>query len=295
MGENRQLSLQDQPAASWRIAPFGAQRPAWLDRCVITATSRLPDNWWGLRLAILLRRIVTMRLADDAGIDLERWGLHMRLHPRRNGCEKGLLFTPQMYEVRERAELASVIANASSAERPFVFVDVGANVGLFSLFVASCAGPLARILAFEPEPECVRRLQFNIAANPGLPIRVFAHALGERAASVALKVDMRDRGGTRVVASPLAGASLAVPCRPLLDVLIEEGVRSIDALKIDVEGAEDTVLVPFFRAAPATLWPSLLIIEDTSGMWRTDLFSELARLGYMTTARTRQNVMLSRR
>src|SRR5262249_50756510 len=42
--------------------PYGAHAPAWLDRMVIGITSRLPDNWLGLRLAIGLRRIVTMRL-----------------------------------------------------------------------------------------------------------------------------------------------------------------------------------------------------------------------------------------
>src|ERR1700739_2345385 len=68
-----------------------------LDHLIIAATSLLPNNWLGLRLAILLRRAVTMRLPDDAGIDVERWGLHMRLHPRHSGCEKGLLFTAQVY------------------------------------------------------------------------------------------------------------------------------------------------------------------------------------------------------
>ena len=76
--------------------PYGARTPGWLDRTVIAATSRLPDNWLGLRVAIGLRRLVTMRIPDDNGLDVVRWGLRMRLHPRRNGCEKGALFTPQM-------------------------------------------------------------------------------------------------------------------------------------------------------------------------------------------------------
>src|SRR5262245_55776433 len=75
---------------------FGTLRPGGLDRAVIAATSALPDTWAGLRLAILLRRIVTMRLARAPipALDVERWGLAMRLHPLDNGCEKNLLFTP---------------------------------------------------------------------------------------------------------------------------------------------------------------------------------------------------------
>jgi len=66
--------------------PYGARTPG--DRTVIAATSRLPDNWLGLRVAIGLRRLIIMRIPDDDGLDVVRWGLRMRLHPRRNGCEK---------------------------------------------------------------------------------------------------------------------------------------------------------------------------------------------------------------
>jgi FkbM family methyltransferase len=277
------------------IEPYGALAGTSLDRAVIAVTSRLPDSWLGLRLAILLRRIVTMRLCGDAGRDVQRWGLRLRLHPRRNGCEKGLLFTPQMFEVPERAELAAEIQRAAASTRAFVFIDIGANVGLFSLFVAARAGGGAVILAFEPEPENVRRLQFNIGANPGLPIRVFPFALAEKEGSIQLKVDSRDRGGTRTLRAD-DGAGQAetsrVRCRPLLDVLIEQGLQSIDALKIDVEGFEDVILAPFFRDAPRSLWPRLLIIEDTRNMWQVDLLSELRALGYSVAARTKLNVLL---
>ena len=132
----------------------------------------MPANWLGRLLANGLRRIVMQRLPEDGGVDVKRWGLRLRLHPRRNGCEMGLLFTPQFYEAGERAALAAWIAEARTAGQPFVFVDIGANVGLFSFFVASCAGGDARILAIEPERETLRRLRFNIEANAGLPIQV---------------------------------------------------------------------------------------------------------------------------
>jgi FkbM family methyltransferase len=267
----------------------------WLDRAVIAVTSRLPDNWLGLRLAILLRRAVTMRLSADSGLDIERWGLRMRLHPRDNGCEKGLLFTPQMFEVRERTELEAEIRKVTAVGRPFVFIDIGANVGLFSLFVASCAGPNATILAFEPEPENVRRLKFNIDANPGLPIRVFPFALAEREGNILLELDRRDRGGTRTLRAndgEVHADTFNAQCRPLLNVLMQERVQSIDALKIDVEGVEDTILAPFFRDAPKSLWPRLLIIEDTSNLWQVDLLSELSAIGYSVAARTKLNFLL---
>ena len=138
------------PATS--AEPYGARGPGAFDRGVLAATASMPDNWLGTRLAIGLRRLVMMQLADDSGVDVERWGLRLRLHPRHNGCEKGLLFTPRLYEAPERAALAARIEAVRAGGRPFVFVDIGANVGLFSFFVASLAGSDATILAIEPDP-----------------------------------------------------------------------------------------------------------------------------------------------
>ena len=71
-------------------------------------------------------------------------------------------------------------------------------------------------------------------------------------------------------------------------------MTAIDALKIDVEGAEDRVLMPFFRDAPPSLWPRLIVIEDSSAEWSTDLFALLDAKGYAVSSRSKQNVMLRR-
>jgi FkbM family methyltransferase len=272
----------------------GALAPGPLDRAVIAATSRMPDNWLGLRLAILLRRAVTMRLPAGA-LDVERWGLRLRLHPLDNGCEKNLLFTPQMYEPVELAALAAEIGRGAAAGRPFVFVDIGANVGLFSLFVAAHAGNEARILAIEPEPGNRARMTFNIDANPGLPIRPVALALGAAEGELAIELDRRDRGGTRTraVEGATAGA-VTVRCTTLWRLLQQEHITAVDALKIDVEGNEAEVLAPFFRDAPETLWPRLLLIEDSRQLWPVDLFALMAEHGYREIARSHQNVVLRR-
>ena len=156
----------------------------------------------------------------DGALDVVRWGLRLRLHPRDNGCEKNLLFTPQMYERVERAELAAEIARARAEGSAFVFIDVGANVGLFSLFVAAYARCQARILAVEPEPQNLARLRFNIRINSDLPIRVIPVALADRAGELAIQVDRRDSGGTRV--RKIAGGEASiVEARTLLQVLAQ--------------------------------------------------------------------------
>lgn len=51
---------------------------------------------------------------------------------------------------------------------------------------------------------------------------------------------------------------------------------------------------PLGSHAPGRLEPGAVLIEDTSGQWRTDLFALLARHGYTVFARSRQNVALRR-
>jgi FkbM family methyltransferase len=277
---------------------FGALAPGWLDQAVMAMTKPLPDNWAGLRLAILLRRAVTMRLHyPDGALDVERWGLRMRLHPRDNGCEKNLLFTPRMYEPEELAALENDIARAKGQGRRFIFVDIGANVGLFSLFVASRASQQARILAIEPEPGNLRRLEFNVRANPGVPITIIAKALSDEAGVVAVELDRRDRGGTRTKKIDRAGESAGtvhVPSQTLLDVLAGEDVDAVDALKIDVEGLEDVILAPFFRDAPPRLLPRLVIVEDSRPSWKVDLMSVMRARGYELVALSRHKNLILR-
>ena len=273
-------------------SPFGSHAPGRLDRALLAAMRSLPNNWLGLRLAILLRRMVTMR--PRAAFDVELWGLRLRLYPVGNGCEKKALFTPQMYDVTERGVLAEAIERRLAAGGSFTFIDVGANVGLYSLFVATRVRARGRIIALEPQPAILDRLRFNLSANPQLGIEVQPLAVSDHEGTATLRIDRDDSGGTRIDRdmAPDGAETVAVRCRPLLAILNDAGVTAIDALKIDVEAAEDLVLVPFLRDAPASLLPRLVLIEDTSGYWRTDVFALLAQHGYTVFARSRHNLAL---
>ena len=277
---------------------YGTLAPGYLDRAVIALTSRLPDNWFGMRLAILFRRITTMRLAYPAGaLEVVRWGMRLRLHPRDNGCEKNLLFTPQMYEPTELSMLAELIDQAKAENRNFAFIDIGANVGLFSFFVAARAGTGARILAVEPEPGTFGRLHFNVLSNPGVPIRLAPIALGDEPGEHVVELQQRDRGGTRTRKATdkiVPAGESRVEARTLLQFVRDEKIDAIDAIKIDVEGAEDVILAPFFHHAPKSLWPRLLLMEDARDSRTNDLLALLAAKGFVVKARTKLNVMLLR-
>ena len=275
--------------AAFDSAPWGAHLPAAPDRAVLALTRSMPANWLGQRLAILFRRLVMRRIGEGC-IDTTLWGMRLRLYPRRNGCEKNALFTPQMYDTMERRVLAEAVRRR---EGRFTFVDIGANVGLYSLYLASCGD--VRTLAIEPQPGILERLRFHLAVNPSAKVDVLPIALSDQAGEAVLVINDSDSGGTHIDKQDgrqSAGERVAVPSKPLNAVLADCGIETVDALKIDVEGAEDIVLAPFLRDAPQSLLPRLILIEDTRGFWSIDLFALLAARGYTVQERSRQNVAL---
>jgi FkbM family methyltransferase len=270
-------------------SPWGAHLPNAYDRAVLALTRAMPANWLGQRLAILFRRLVMRRIGEGC-IDTMLWGMRLRLYPRRNGCEKNALFTPQMFDTMERRVLAEAVKRRAGT---FTFVDIGANVGLYSLYLATCGD--VRTIAIEPQPGILERLRFHLAANPSAKVDVKPIALSDREGEAILVLNESDSGGTHIDKQDGrqdAGERISVPCKPLIAVLAEAGIGTIDALKIDVEGAEDIVLAPFLRDAPQTLLPRLILIEDTRGFWGVDLFALLAARGYTEQERSRQNVAL---
>jgi FkbM family methyltransferase len=286
-------------------SPYGSFAPSPFTRAVLAVTRRLPVSWLGLRLSMPLRRVAINALRERP-VDTVVWNSRMRLYPSRNSCEKNALFTPQMFDVIERHALAEAIDKRIAAGGTFTFIDLGANVGLYSLYVASRSGARARILAIEPQPGIVERLRFNVMINASANVTVLPIAVADRDGNMTLVIDERDSGGTRLAKRATTGATTGatadpgvalarVACRPLAAILDEAGIFSIDALKIDIEGAEDLALAPFLRTVPTELLPRLVLIEDRPGDWSVNLYSLMQARGYVVAARSRQNAILQLR
>jgi FkbM family methyltransferase len=222
------------------LAPYGTYRPRRLLQGVLAVTRRLPANWLGLRLSMPLRRMAINSLGDRP-VDTTVWNAQVRLYPSRNSCEKNALFTPQLFDMQERNVLAAALDCRLAKGGTFTFIDIGANVGLYSLFVAARGGARARALAIEPQPEIVERLAYNRHVNPDLNITIVPVAAADREGEIDLILDARDHGGTRLNKGMTTSdhATVRVRCRPLAAILGKAEIGAIDALKIDIEGAED--------------------------------------------------------
>lgn len=240
------------------------------------------------RLASVIRRICMAGRADP--FDVEPFpGQRARLYPRDNLSEKRVFGAAQFWDHEERECLADALASASS---PFVFVDAGANVGLYTLAMRSAGA--VRGLAIEPDPENLRRLRFNLGASGGDDITIADCALSDREEALTLSAADGNRGEISLNAPDEPGKGVTIRARPLLDLVREAGFRRIDALKMDIEGMEATVLDAFFREAPEGLKPGLMILEARRGE-ETPALALARQNGYIATRRTKLNVILARR
>ncbi|PTM42454.1 FkbM family methyltransferase [Bosea sp. 124] len=269
--------------------PYGTFAPRRGLSRIIAWTRCASDSFLGRKVAYALRRL-GLRSLDGRPVDIEALGAKMRLYPDGNVCEKRVLFTPQYFDPLERGLLAERLRDG------FRFIDIGANIGAYSLFVAAKAGPSARILAVEPQPDVFARLSFNIAQNPFGTVKAVACALADKPGELTLFIDPTNRGESSVrILRSSTGTTVRVPAMTLLSLVQNEGYERLDAIKLDVEGAEDLILEPFLRDAPESLWPGFIIIEDSRQRWQSDLAALLTQSGYTLLAQTRLNLVYERK
>ena len=167
-----------------------------------------------------------------------------------------------------------------------VFLDVGANLGYFSLIAASLVGPGGRVLAFEPAPTTRGYLMRSVERNGFANVEVRPEALWSEAGAMTLMETPRLGGSHLATEAEGSGRAVEVPLAAL-DGLRGEGALSIDRLhlvKMDIEGAEpfalagmERVLREFRPTIICELNPTCL---PSLGSSSAELFERFGALGY---------------
>jgi FkbM family methyltransferase len=137
------------------------------------------------------------------------------------------------------------------------FVDVGANIGYFSVLAAERTGSSGYVIAFEPEPRNLELLRMNLARN-GVRTNatVFPLAAYSHSCEMALATDEANRGDHRL--APHDDTGLRVRCVRLDDVL----PRSVDVIKIDTQGFDHDVVAGLTKTIAAN--PALVVLTELS-------------------------------
>jgi FkbM family methyltransferase len=211
---------------------------------------------WGERRALagyfarqLLRRAGLAQQADGT-IALSVGGLQLDVQPG-NG---------ELYLYQEIFRDAAYEQHPAFRLQPgWYVVDAGANIGVYSLRAARAG--CARVLALEPDPSTFARLTRHIRLNRAdavIPLAVAAGAEPGRAIFRRGSASTTGRLLRVQESSSTSAAEFAVEIEPLARLLDRHGFKTVNLLKIDVEGDEAEVLK---GAAPALARIERVVME----------------------------------
>lgn len=127
-------------------------------------------------------------------------------------------------------------------------VDVGADVGYYTLLAARAVGEKGRVFAFEPEPQNYNLLLRNVRVNGYRNVVLLRKAVSDRAGRVKLFLSQRGAGQHSLYSSGDGERSVTVDAVSL-DGFFGDGKRPIDVVKMDIEGAEMPALLGMGRIA----------------------------------------------
>lgn len=206
------------------------------------------------------------------------------LNPLKNSTDCKMIISSRFLEKVELKHLRDISKNSSS-----VFLDIGANTGYYSIMAADYG--FKKIYAFEPIAETIKKLQKNILINNlSQKIEIIPKAIGDKKEKKVIYEDLENIGNSSIIIKNKNTRENKIDVITLTDFIIEEKIKEISAIKIDIEGYEDKALIPFFNYLGNLQLPKLIILEHSNKqLWGTDLISFLNIKGYRLVNTSRGN------
>jgi FkbM family methyltransferase len=230
------------------------------------------------------KRLIRWKLLPSV-YDVSRFGVKLRCRAADNFTERTILFSQT-----SKQEMGHLLGGLEAGD---TFIDIGANCGIFSLTASRIVGAGGRVVAIEPNPAMVERLRFNIEANAFDNVTIVEAAVGESIGEATFHLFERQLGRSRL-ARKGPGRTITVSVKPLADICAELAITRLGAIKIDVEGYEDRALLPFFRSAPKSLWPRVILMEiSSSHAWREDCLRQLQEMGFHIKWQSKRDALLT--
>lgn len=175
-----------------------------------------------------------------------------------------------------------------------VFVDIGANIGYYTILAALRVGQTGHVYSFEPNPKAFSYLQENVALNRLNNVSLQNVALGDSNTTGHLKLCLGQLGLSRLITDNADDDDLVSVPIITLDAWLQgydEQAPKVDVMKIDAEGAEMLILQGGHQLLSAASPPYLLVeVEDrwlqrmgSSGQQVLQYLSELGYRPYRVT------------
>jgi FkbM family methyltransferase len=244
-------------------------------RSILSQTWRHPSNRHRRVRAVLgaLGWQVHKRLGRGPR-DVDFFGWTLRCHPDSNSASNVIYFTP-LYDVDEMGFMQAYLRPGDG------FVDVGANIGTYSLLARRLVGADGLVVAFEPHPVAARRCAENLELNRLTNIELHDAAVAA-AAGTAEFLDDFDVSNRIRSASDGEVATRTVRLETLDDAL---GDRRMALGKLDVEGHETAALhgaAERLRRADPPVWQIEIFDHQLAraGTTREELVALLSEHGF---------------
>ena len=172
-------------------------------------------------------------------------GLRLTLYPGHEMCRS--IFVTGRYEPNEFCWLSRVLKPGMTV------LDVGANLGLYTLYAARRVTGSGRVVAIEPSTREMARLRRNVEQNALGNVSLVAAAVAEQDAEAVLQVATADHAGHNTLGAFGYDTELdnreTVQTLRLDEVVETARLHRVDIIKMDIEGAEFAAL----RGGSATL------------------------------------------
>jgi FkbM family methyltransferase len=144
------------------------------------------------------------------------------------------------------------------------FVDVGANIGYYTLLASKLVGPTGSVVAIEASPSIYAALQGNLHLNNVTNVRPVHMAASDATGLIDIYLgDPTNIGETTLLASRGFRQEAQVRCETLANILAEREVQSARVIKIDVEGHELPVMTGLMPILAETR-PDLEILMEAN-------------------------------
>lgn len=229
------------------------------------------------------------RLPLSIRFSIERKRLRKAAHEQWSGgyidCDDlGYLYVPAEVDLMAARRLLKPMSDANFLRHWLpkcgTVIDVGANIGDWSLPAVRAVGPEGLVLAVEPIPRMAKALRKTFDINRLNNAKVIEMALSDSSGTATFAIERGNSGGSRLGGHPLGHDDIQVNVMMLDELVEHESLKRVDFIKIDVEGHEARVLA----GAKKTLarWKPLLILEtgQESLEGRHQIADCLQRIGY---------------
>lgn len=165
-----------------------------------------------------------------------------------------------------------------------VYVDIGANIGYYTLLASRCVGESGKVVSIEASPSIFSLLSTNIQANKATNVRAVNQAAADCDTMVSVYIGPENNlGSSTTEQSRGARFEATVKANALNSILVPDEISRVRLIKIDVEGTELTILNQFIATLEQYPAKVALIVEanaqDNPDGWE-EVFKKLQEVGF---------------